>query len=338
MTIKVKGAATALALILVTCAAGNAVAAPAAASAPAVEPSPWTAQIEAGTDYRGDFTAEDRTMVGVRQVAAKCAMLPSNQGDGFDVSLRQTSDNKISNLINLSLILEVGVGSCSDFKLIRASAYDPSAPLALGDNGRVRFYSGGGDYAVRVMTLAREPEKDPFLLRVRKLDPSVRARTFQPGGVGVAAASALSRTAAANGVEEARTAYLQMCGKGQERLSAATCEGMRRDLETAAAAQAAAAREAEVMGVYRQICGSPDRKLSEETCAAMLAEAKRTLATPAAGAAPAAAADAPAPGRADAELKSAYEELCASGPPQVSAETCAALKADAASRRPRGSR
>ncbi|MCR5879776.1 hypothetical protein LRS04_16660 [Phenylobacterium sp. J367] len=169
----------------------------------------------------------------------------------------------------------------------------------------------------------------------------MRARTFQPGSAGGAATQTAAAKAQADGVEEARTAYLQMCGKGQERLSAATCGAMRRDLDAATAAQAAAAREAEVMGVYRQLCGGAGRKLSEETCASMLAEAKRTLAAPtsAPGAAiPAGPRRAAAQAQPASELTSAYEELCNSGPPQVSAETCAALKADVAPPRPRSSR
>lgn len=139
----------------------------------------------------------------------------------------------------------------------------------------------------------------------------------------------------ANAVEEARTAYLKMCGKGAEKLSAATCEGMRRDLDLATAARAASRREAEVMGVYRQLCAPGAAKLSAETCASMLAEAKRSLVAPASVAReaatkePAARAAAPKAG-GRAELGDAYQELCAPGAQQVSAETCAALKADAA--------
>lgn len=315
-------------------AVGESALAQGAATTPA-PPQPWAEQIRVGVDYRGDFGSDaPRIMLGDRQVPVKCTVVPSNENDGFDLTIRQTGDNKIVNLVNLSLQLQIGTGSCTDFKMIRFSWYDPSA-LPISDNGRVRFYSGGGGYVVRVLTVAREPEKDPFVLKVRKLAPGVRASKFAAGAAAPAPAGSAAPGLAGDTVEVARTAYLQMCGKGQEKLSMATCAGMRRDLDAAVAAQAATAREAEVMGVYRQLCAPSARKLSEDTCASMLTEAKQTLAV---GAPPRAAA-APSRGAeqagAAAEVKSAYDELCAPGARQVSVETCAALKADAPAHRRR---
>lgn len=292
-------------------------------------PQPWAEQVQVGVDYRGEFGPDDpRIVLGDRQVPVKCTVVPSNENDGFDLTIRQTGDNKIVNLVNLSLQLQIGTGSCTDFKMIRFSWYDPSA-LPISDNGRVRFYSGGGGYVVRVLTVAREPEKDPFVLKVRKLAPSVRASKFAAGSPASSLSGPAAPGLAGDTVEAARTAYLQMCGKGQEKLSAATCAGMRRDLDTAVAAQTAAAREAEVMGVYRQLCAPSARKLSEDTCASMLTEAKQTLAAgpPPPAAAPSRRAE---QASAAAEVRSAHDELCAPGAQQVSVETCAALKADAA--------
>ncbi|MCR5879777.1 hypothetical protein LRS04_16665 [Phenylobacterium sp. J367] len=79
-------------------------------------------------------------------------------------------------------------------------------------------------------------------------------------------------------METAQKAYLQMCGKGDEKLGAATCASMKRDLDAALAREAAEAREAEVMALHRRLCAPDARKLSVETCAAMLTEAERTLA------------------------------------------------------------
>ncbi|MCR5879775.1 hypothetical protein LRS04_16655 [Phenylobacterium sp. J367] len=182
MSFSGQGRAVALALIIGAGTGGSALAAPGDPPPPASTPVPWTERIEAGIEYRGDFTAEDRTLVGARQVAVRCAMLPSTSGEGFDISLRQTPDNKISNLINLSLILEIGVGNCADFKLIRVSPYDPAAPLALGDNGRVRFFSGGGDYAVR----SHDPGAgagEGFLRAARPEAGPDRARPDVPAGL-----------------------------------------------------------------------------------------------------------------------------------------------------------
>jgi len=146
--------------------------------------------------------------------------------------------------------------------------------------------------------------------------PGVRSRQLQltlaaasgvamPAGAGAAASGGATRKAmSASDVEQARTAYFQMCGKGSERLSRETCDGMRRDLDAAVAAQAAARREAEVMGVYRQLCTPSAPKLSPDTCASMLAEAKRTLAAPAPAAQP----------QADDEAGSDKASGTASGP------------------------
>jgi hypothetical protein len=59
----------------------------------------------------------------------------------------------------------------------------------------------------------------------------------------------------------------------------------------------------------------------------MRAPPTRSLPAPAA---PVARAAAPQGASSSAELGGAYQELCAPGAQQVSAETCAALKADAA--------
>lgn len=133
---------------------------------------------------------------------------------------------------------------------------------------------------------------------------------------------------AAGSSEKARSAYLQMCGRGAEKLGPATCESMRRDMEAAAAAESAAAHQAEVMALHRQLCGPGARSVSEETCASILAEAKTPPSVAPAKSAKTQAAPAGSPRPAAPTQKSAYGELCGGSVRLVSAETCAALRAD----------
>ena len=150
-----------------------------------------------------------------------------------------------------------------------------------------------------------------------------QAQSLIGGLLGVGKASQAS-SPAAPAPESPSAAYARLCAPGAATLSATTCLSMQRDIDGGTKPDSEAAK------AYRELCTPSAPKLSRETCAAMKLDAagppaKRPI--PSRTIAP--------PRNAGAELRSAHAELCLDGEPQVSAETCGSLAADAASKSPR---
>lgn len=213
---------------------------------------------------------------GVAHAQAAGAAAPSVRGAYFGLRGEPGKQKGMTGL----LVTEVAPGSPAE-----AVGLQPGDLLHL----LVRTDGPRDVYLKRPQVIARDQGAVEAWLETQAPDLEIQAWWFRAGRLvrknvrlatppGGAAAGVVQPGGPANLIEATRTAYLQMCGEGAERLSAATCGGMKRDLDAALAAEAAAAREAEVMAVHRQLCSPENRKLGEDTCAAMLAEARRKLA------------------------------------------------------------
>ncbi len=175
---------------------------------------------------------------------------------------------------------------------LRVTAVDPGSPaekqgIAVGDVIRTIYVNNMTTWIVRQNPVDKQEDLDAFLAKTpigtRGVGVSGQLRTVRLGSMTIAplpegslppAQTAAIAAPTTEAIEATRTTYLNMCGRGSEKLGVATCAGLKSDLDGAVAQRAAADHAAEVMASYRQLCGAgATAKLSKETCDGILAEA-----------------------------------------------------------------